>query len=528
MGRINRRQVVQGAAAIFALGTPSARAQNSQQVLRFVAEADLRVLDPIWTSAYITRNYGYLVYDTLFGTDEKLQIKPQMVDQTVVSSDGMKYTFTLRDGLRWHDGKAVLSEDCVESLRRWGKKDRLGQLLMAHTGKIAAVDSRTFILQLAERFGLVLEALGKTGSNVPFMMPARIAATPPEDQIKEVIGSGPFRFATDEWKPGEQVVYLRNNDYVPRDESPSGSTGGKKVYLDKVIWRYIADPWDAAEAMAAGEMDWWQEPPIDFMPKLEQNPDLQTFLIDPLGGQGWLRPNWLHPPFNNKKAREALLHTMDQVTYLHWSLGQSNYYRACNSVYACDGPYATTVGAEPIMEHNILRASQLLKESGYDGTPVVVLQITDRSFLNAAAVVTRQRLEQAGFKVILKAMDWSTNLVVRARKEPPDKGGWNLLFTWWHAADVIDPSVHFGLSGAGPNAWFGWPNVPHLEKLAIDWVRTKDYAKRKQLADEIQRVALNEVTYVPWGEWAQPTVFRRNVRGVLKFGAPIFWNVKLA
>jgi peptide/nickel transport system substrate-binding protein len=487
MGRINRRQVVQGAAAIFALGTPSARAQNSQQVLRFVAEADLRVLDPIWTSAYITRNHGYLVYDTLFGTDEKLQIKPQMVDQTVVSADGMKYTFTLRDGLRWHDGKAVLSEDCVESLRRWGKKDRLGQLLMAHTGKIAAVDSRTFILQLAERFGLVFEALGKTGSNVPFMMPARIAATPPEDQIKEVIGSGPFRFATDEWKPGEQVVYLRNNDYVPRDESPSGSTGGKKVYLDKVIWRYIADPWDAAEAIAAGEMDWWQEPPIDFMPKLEQNPDLQTFLIDPLGGQGWLRPNWLHPPFNNKKAREALLHTMDQVTYLHWSLGQSNYYRACNSVYACDGPYATTVGAEPIMEHNILRASQLLKESGYDGTPVVVLQITDRSFLNAAAVVTRQRLEQAGFKVILKAMDWSTNLVVRARKEPPDKGGWNLLFTWWHAADVIDPSVHFGLSGAGPNAWFGWPNVPQLEKLAIDWVRTKDYAKRKQLADEIQR-----------------------------------------
>ena len=527
MGRINRRQLVQGAAAIFALSTPSARAQNSQQVLRFVAEADLRVLDPIWTSAYITRNHGYLVYDTLFGTDEKLQIKPQMVDQTVVSADGMKYTFTLRDGLRWHDGKAVLSEDCVESLRRWGKKDRLGQLLMAHTGKIAAVDSRTFILQLAEPFGLVLEALGKTGSNVPFMMPARIAATPPEDQIKEVIGSGPFRFATDEWKPGEQVVYLRNNDYVPRDESPSGSTGGKKVYLDKVIWRYIADPWDAAEAIAAGEMDWWQEPPIDFMPKLEQNPDLQTFLIDPLGGQGWLRPNWLHPPFNNKKAREALLHTMDQVTYLHWSLGQSNYYRACNSVYACDGPYATTVGAEPIMEHNILRASQLLKESGYDGTPVVVLQITDRSFLNAAAVVTRQRLEQAGFKVILKAMDWSTNLVVRARKEPPDKGGWNLLFTWWHAADVIDPSVHFGLSGAGPNAWFGWPNVPQLEKLVTEWVRATDQTKRKQLADEVQKVALSEVPYVPWGEWFQPTALRKNVREVLKFGAPIFWNVRL-
>jgi peptide/nickel transport system substrate-binding protein len=176
----------------------------------------------------------------------------------------------------------------------------------------------------------------------------------------------------------------------------------------------------------------------------------------------------------------------------------------------------------------MLKASQLLKESGYDGTPIVVLQTTDKPFLNAAAVVTRQRLEKVGFRVILKATDWSTFLVVRARKDPPEKGGWNLLHTWWNGADVIDPSVHFGLSGAGPNSWYGWPTVPQLEKLAIDWVRTNDYAKRKQIADEMQRVALSEVTYVPWGEWVQPTVFRKNVRDVLKFAAPVFWNVKLA
>ena len=492
-----------------------------------MAEADLKILDPVWTSAYITRNHGYLVYDTLFGTDENLRIKPQMVDRTIVSPNGMKYTFTLREGLRWHDGKPVLSEDCVESLKRWGKKDRFGQLLMANTGKISPVDKKTFTLDLVEPFGRVLEALGKTGSNVPFMMPARIASTSPEDQFKEVIGSGPFKFARDGWQPGEQVEYLRNNDYIPRDEAPSGSTGGKRAYLDKVIWRYIADPWDAAEDLTAGEVDWWQEPPLDFIPKIEQNPDLQTFLIDPLGQQGFLRPNFLHPPFHNKKAREALLHTMDQETYLYLTVSQSKYYRACNSVYACGGPYATTVGAEPIMEHNLIRASQLLKESGYDGTPIVVIQITDRPFLNAAAVVTRQRLQSIGFKVILKPMDWSTGLIVRARKEPPDKGGWNLLFTWFHGADVIDPAVHFGLSGAGSNAWYGWPSVPQLEKLGIDWVRATDQTKRKQLADDIQRVALSEVTYVPWGEWIQPTAFRKHVRDVLKFGAPIFWNVKV-
>jgi peptide/nickel transport system substrate-binding protein len=119
---------------------------------------------------------------------------------------------------------------------------------------------------------------------------------------------------------------------------------------------------------------------------------------------------------------------------------------------------------------------------------------------------------------------WLRENVVARRA---DKGGWNLLFTWWLAADVINPAVHFGLSGAGPRAWFGWPDVPQLEKLITDWVRAGDETKRKQLASEVQKVALSEVTYVPWGEWFQPTVFRKNVRDVLKFGAPIFWNVQV-
>jgi peptide/nickel transport system substrate-binding protein len=230
MDRLSRRQVVRGAAGAAAsaivLGAPSIHAQKGQQTLRFVAQADLTVFDPIWNTAYITRNHGYLVYDTLFGTDENLQVKPQMVDRTTVSPDSTKYTFTLRDGLRWHDGQPVVAEDCVESLKRWGKKDRFGQLLMAHTGKIAPVDTKTFTLELEEPFGFVLEALGKPSSNVPFMMPARIACTSPDEQIKEVVGSGPFKFARDEWQPGEQVVYLRYSDYVPREDTPSGSTGG--------------------------------------------------------------------------------------------------------------------------------------------------------------------------------------------------------------------------------------------------------------------------------------------------------------
>lgn len=527
MGSLNRRQFGRGAlvaGAATVLRSPSVRAQEDRRTLRFIPQAELKVFDPVWTSAYLTRNHAYLVYDTLFGNDEDRHIKPQMVDRTTVSPDGMRYIFTLRDGLQWHDGQPVVSEDCVESLKRWGKRDRLGQLLMAHTGKIAPVDKKTFTLDLVERFGLVLDALG--GQRPPFMMPARIASTSADQQIREIIGSGPFVFAKDDWQPGEQVVYRRNPDYVPRDEPPSGSTGGKIVYLDKVIWRQTPDPWEAANDLAAGQADWWELPPLDFIPKIEKNPDLETFVLDPLGTQGWLKPNCLHPPFNNRKARQALLHMTDQVTYLAWAVAQSSYYRTCNSVFACGGPYATATGAEPLIEHDLDKARQLVKESGYDGHPVVVI-VTDIPIMNAAAIVTRQRLEAIGFKVIFKPMDWSTNLIVRARKEPPDKGGWNLLHTWWQAAEVINPAVHFGLSGAGPQAWFGWPDIPQLEKLVTDWVRAADESNRKRLANEIQKVAFTEVPYVPWGEWLQPTAFRRGVRGLLKFGHPIFWNVKI-
>ncbi|PYM12396.1 MAG: ABC transporter substrate-binding protein [Candidatus Rokuibacteriota bacterium] len=528
---MTRRQFVgTGAAATAALAVrvPVVHAQKREGTLRFVAQADLKILDPVWTTAYITRNHSYLVYDTLFGTDDKLQIKPQMVDRHTVSRDGMKYSFTLRDGLKWHDGQAVVAEDCVESLKRWGKKDRFGRLLMAHTAKIAPIDKKTFTLDLAERFGPVLEALGKPSSNVPFMMPARVAATSADEQIKEIVGSGPFKFVKDEWQPGNQVVYVKHADYVPRNEAPSGSTGGKKVYVDRVLWRYIPDPATANAALAAGEVDWWEQPPLDFIPKIEQTASLSTFLTDPLGTQGWLRPNHLHPPFNNKKARQALLSMVDQPTYLQAAIGPAKYYRTCQSVFACNGPYATKVGADALAKQDLARARQLVKESGYDGRPVAVIHVTDIPLLNGAALVTRELLQSIGFTVDLRAMDWSTNLATRARKEPPDKGGWNVLHTWWMAADVISPAVHFGVSGAGAGAWFGWPDIPQLEKLITEWVRATDQGKRKQLADEIQKVALDEVAYVPWGEYVQPTAFRKSVQGILKFIAPLFWNVKIA
>jgi len=530
MQRLTRRQLLAGAAAgagAVALGAPAVHAQKKGGTLRFIAHADLKVLDPIWTTAYITRNHSYLIYDTLLGTDEKDQIKPQMVDKWTTSSDGKKWTFTLRDGLKWHDGKPVTSEDCTESIKRWAKRDPFGKLLAAHMAKLAPVDTKSFGLELTERFGPVLEALGKPSSNVPFIMPARIAATPDSEQIKEFIGSGPFRFVKDEWQPGNQVVYVKNPDYRPRSEPPSGSTGGKTVQLDKVVWRYIPDAATASAALERNEVDWWENPPVDFVPRVEQNSALTTFVFDPRGQQGWLRPNHLHPPFNNKKARLALVHMMDQQKYLQASVGVAKYFQTCPAVFLCGGPYESKVGAEALAKQDLAKARQLVKESGYDGKPVVVLHVTDIQALSAVALVTQELLQKAGFTVDLQAVDWSTNLARRAKKEPPAQGGWNLIHTWWTGADVANPAVHAGVSGAGATAWFGWPENGQIEKLRLDWVRATDRARQKQIADEIQRLVLDEVLYVPFGQWTLPFALRKTVQGVLRFPAPLFWNVTL-
>jgi peptide/nickel transport system substrate-binding protein len=264
---------------------PDALAQEPKQggTLKFIPHADLKIIDPIWTTAYISRNHGYMIYDVLFALDKDLKVQPQMVDTWEVSADNLQYTFTLRDGLKWHDGQPVTSADVVASIKRWGQKDGQGKLLMEFTASLDAVDDKTFRLTAKEPFGLVLDALAKPSSNVPFIMPARVAATSPDEQIQDTIGSGPFKFVKDEWRPGHQVVYERNADYVPRDEAPSFAAGGKRAYVDRVEWLYIPDSATASAALPRGEVDYWEFAPPDFVASLESQPNIKVVVADPFG-----------------------------------------------------------------------------------------------------------------------------------------------------------------------------------------------------------------------------------------------------
>jgi peptide/nickel transport system substrate-binding protein len=512
---------IAGAAAYF---TAPAQAETT---LRAVMHSDLKILDPVWTTAYIVRNHGYMIYDTLFATDANGDIKPQMVDKHEVSADQLTHTFTLRDGLLWHDGQPVTAEDCVASIKRWGAKDATGQKLMSFVGGFEIKDAKTFVIKLKEPTGLVLLGLGKPSSAVPFMMPKRVAETDPNTQISDFTGSGPFVFKKDEWKPGDKTVYVKFDKYKPRSEPPSGFAGGKVVKVDRVEWRAISDHQQAVNALLAGEIDFIEAPPHDLLPLALGDPNIKSVDWNPAGNQYTFRPNWLHKPFDNPKVREALFYAFNQEDFLKAVVGDPKYYKVCRSYYPCGTPYSSEKGMDGLLGSNFKKAQELLKEAGYDGTPIVLMHSTDLQVLTNLAPVAKSLMEKAGFKVDMQSMDWQTLVGRRAKKDAPTAGGWHAFLTSWVSADITNPIFTGFMNAACDKAMFGWPCDPEIEKLRDRFAREADPAKQKAIAEQVQVLDTKMVTHLPLGQWYLPAVMRKNVNGMVPAHAPIFWNISI-
>ena len=492
-----------------------------------VMHSDLRIIDPVFTTAYISRDHGYMVYDTLLATDANFKIQPQMAEWKV-SDDKLTYTFTLRDGLKWHDGAPVTAEDCVASLKRWGKSDNMGQKLMDLTASIEATDAKTITLKLKEPYGLVLESIGKPSSTVPFMMPKRLAETPGDKQITEQIGSGPFKFVQAEFQPGVKAVYEKNKDYVPRKEPSSWTAGGKVVKVDRVEWITMADAQTAVNALQSGDIDFMENPSFDILPMLAANKDLKVETLNKLGFQTLGRMNFLLPPFDNVKVRRAAFMAINQKDVLDALVGNPEYYKICGAVFVCDTPLATDVGSESLVKGNgMAEAKKLLAASGYDGTPIVVMAPGDVVTLKAQPIVVAQQLRDAGFKVDVQATDWQTVVSRRTSQKPTKEGGWNMFFTNWAGADVVNPVANVSIGGRGKNGgWFGWSEDAKIEAMRDAYSRASSPQEQKKIASDIQKQVYDEVIYIPLGQYLAPSAWRKSLTGVLDGPAtPIFWNI---
>jgi peptide/nickel transport system substrate-binding protein len=510
-------------AAMLACGAGPASAQD-KIVIRSVPIGNLKIVDPIWTTAYITRNHAYMVWDTLFALDADNKPQPQMVDAWSVSADKLTYTFTLRDGLKWHDGGAVTAADCVASLKRWGAKDGMGQALMSYTAALEPVDAKTFRLVLKQPVGFVIDALAKIDSNVPFMMPERIAKTDPNQQITEVIGSGPFRFVAEEWVPGSKVVYAKFKDYVPRKEPPSQAAGGKVVYVDRVESIYMPDHGVAMAALASGELDLHESPATDLLSLVEGNPDVVIVPNDKLGYQLFMALNHLYPPFDNKAVRQAVLWGLKQEEFLTAMTGDPKRFTLCAAVYGCGLPNESKAGTEPLLHPDPEKAKSLLQAAGALGAKIALMDQTDND-VHRAVLVAAQALRRMGFTVEVVAMDWSTLIQRRASKAPPEQGGWNVFLTNATVTGIANPLIHNFVKNCD-QAWYGWACDPRIVEAGRQWALETDPAKQRQLIDELQRLHMENVTYVPLGMYRPTIIYRKELSGIIPAPAIFYWNIR--
>lgn len=527
--KFNRRSTGLGMLAAAGMASALSFAANVQAdtTVRAVMHAALRGLDPVASSATITKNHGYMIYDTLLGLDEDYAPQPQMADWEV-SEDGMTYTFSLRDGLTWHDGTPVTAADCIASLKRWGTFDAGGKLLMANTESLTAVDDTTFELKLAKPFGEVISLISKPSSVPAFMMPEAVASVPNGEPLPNQIGSGPFKFVADEFQPGVKVVYEKYDEYVPRTEAPEATSGSKEVYVDRVEWINMPDVQTTINAINSGDIDYIERTPYDLMPLLEANPEVHTAVNDPLGWMSVARMNFLHAPLNDARIRRAALLAVSQEDVMAAMIGDPRFYELCASVFGCNHPRSTEVDGESLTSGGDLEeAKKLLEEAGYDGTPVVILQPTDVATLAPQPIVVAQALRKAGFEVELRPMDWQTVVSQRASKDLPSEGGWNMFITNYSVDALWSPVVNPLLISSGETgSYFGWPDIPEMEKLRADYAATTDADTRAQQVIDVQKLAMQEVNTIPLGQFKLVNSWRHDVSDIVQGPLTAFWGMK--
>jgi peptide/nickel transport system substrate-binding protein len=515
-----------GTIAATGLATPAISQHAAARTVRLVPHADLANFDPIWTSVYIARNAGMLVWDTLYGVDAKLKIQRQMVEAEEVSSDGLAWTFRLRTGLNFHDGERVLAKDVVASINRWAARDTLGQTIKAIEQELIAIDDRTFRWVLKRPYPKMLLALGKITTPCCFIMPARIAATDPFQKINEYIGSGPMRFVHGDWVPGVKSAFAKFADYAPRQEDASWMAGGKRIVADRIEWITMPDPATVAAALQTGEIDWWEIVIPDLVPMLRKNRNISVDVQDRLGNIGILAINHLFPPFSDVRARRAILTALNQEEYMHAFVGDdASVWKSQPGYFTPGSPFYTEEHGDIFKGPRKLDAAKrLLAESGYAGEPIVCMAAQDLPHHKAWGDVTVDLLKRLDMNVDFAAVDWGTVVARRAQKNPPAKGGWHMYLTSIYGVDWVVPTSLF-LQANGTAVTNGWAKSPSVEMAIAAWFDANTPEGERAAARRLNKAALDEVLCAPLGWYVRHFAWRKDLAGVTQGPLPFFWGV---
>ncbi len=525
---MRRRSVLAGGAALAAsAGLSRPAVAQPAKTLRFVPQANLANPDPIWTTATVATNHGYMVWDTLYGIDDALRAQPQMCAGQTVSDDGLTWDFTLRDGLAFHDGEAVRGVDCTTSINRWAQRNAFGSQLLAQMDDMAATGDKTFRIRLKTPFRQMLYALGATGC---FVMPERVAKTSPNTMVTDYVGSGPFRFLPKEWDAGNFAAYARFDGYVPRQEAPQWFAGGKVAKFDRVEWIVQPDPATAAAALQRNEVDWVEQPLIDLVGSLKKMRGVEVASYDELGVLAMVVVNHLHPPFDKPAVLRAILAATSQGDCVQAAVGDQAELGVAPVGFFVDGsPMASKVGFDGLGPAKDIKAAQAaIKAAGYNGEKITFMAASDMPALMAIAQVTQALWGQLGLNVDFQVSDWGTLVARRVKQDPPEQGGWNAFCTTWAGLSVTNPGSSFPLQAIGRKGWLGWYDNPKMTALKDQWFAAPDLPAQQAACRAMQMEAFADPPFVPLGQWKQPWAFRTSLKNFVRCGNVLFWGVERA
>lgn len=504
----------------------SAWAQGGS-VLRVIPSADITELDPTRGANLVSRIYSQMVFETLFALDSKLAPQPMMLESSERSSDGMRWAFILRPGLRFHNGDPVTARDVVASLERWMGSTAVGGQLKARLAALEVVDDRRLTLALKAPFGQVEFILAGPGAPIAAVMPEADARRPIGSPLPNPIGSGPFRYVAGERVAGHKAVFARNPDYQPRQEPADGLAGARIVKVDRVEWLVMPDAVTAANALVTGEADLWEQVTPDLAPFLAQR-GLTVRRLSTLPSVTFVRPNFQLPPFNDIRARQALALALDQREMLDAVAGDKVPSQPCFSFSVCGGPLSTEAGSEPWRQPDLARARALMREAGYKGEKLVMVATPQLPVIGQMAQVVEQRLKQIGVNVDIEMMDFSAMFPrIQTRDKPIGQGGYHLFP--YYAAGVFwfHPLTNLSLDVSCPaSSWAGFPCDVEGERLRQAFFTAPDDTVRQAAYEAFHRQMWKFLPYVPTGQFDVNSAFRRNVQGVLNAYFIAYWNIE--
>ncbi|OLC15932.1 MAG: hypothetical protein AUH29_06560 [Candidatus Rokubacteria bacterium 13_1_40CM_69_27] len=499
--------------ALLAGAAAAAEEPRAGGVLKAAMIGEPPSLDLHWTTAVITQQITWHIYETLYTYDRDYTAIPLLVEGHTVGDRGRRYTFRLRRGVRFHNGKEMTSADVVASLRRWGRMATPGKAVWRNVEDLEAKDPYTVAMYLKEPTGALLMALARP-NNGAAVYPREIVDAAGEQQISQFVGTGPYRFV--EHKPDRYIKLARFKDYVARSDGPEGFGGKRTAWVDEILFIPVPDVAVRLAGVETGEYHYAQQIKQDQYERIRAMAGVVPVVIKPAG---WSTAVLNHKQglMTDKRIRQAFQAALDMEPIMAAGFGHRAFYRVDPSLMHIEqAQWYSTVGAELYNQRNPARAQKLLKEAGYPGSPVRWITTREYEWMYKNALVAKQQLEAVGFRIDLQVVDWATLVQRRNKPELWDAFSTGITFN-------PEPAYNTGVQCNWPGWWCHEDKERWLDAVA----RETDPRKRKAMWDKVQLLFYEDVGRVKFGDYFSLEVARKELRGFRSTPELNFWNVWL-